>query len=55
MFRLLAKRNIDIGNQRTRVICRLHALFAELAPGGIAREMCVADAEVLMAKVSAET
>jgi transposase len=55
VLRLLAKRNIDIGNQRTRVICRLHALFAELAPGGIAKEMYVSDAEVLMAKVSPET
>src|SRR5271154_1085972 len=36
VLRLLAKRNIDIGNQRTRVVCRLHALLAELAPGGIA-------------------
>ena len=55
VLRLLAKRNIDIGNQRTRVVCRLHALFAELAPGGIAKEMYVSDAEVLMAKVSPET
>ena len=37
VLRLLAKRNMDLGSQRTRVICRLHALLAELAPGGIAR------------------
>jgi transposase len=30
VLRLLAKRNTDIGNQRTRVVCRLHALLAEL-------------------------
>jgi transposase len=36
------------------VICRLHALFAELAPGGIAKEMYVSDAERLMAKVTPE-
>ena len=51
----MVKRNIDIGNQRSRVVCRLHALFAELVPGGIAKELYVSDAEVLMAKVSLET
>ena len=51
----LAKRNSDIGSQRTRVVCRLHALFAELAPGGIAKEMYVSDAEALLAKVGPET
>jgi transposase len=55
VLRLLAKRNIDIGNQRTRVVCRLHSLFAELAPGGMAKEMYVSDADVLMAKVAPET
>ena len=30
ILRLLAKRNTDIGAQRTRVVCRLHALLAEL-------------------------
>jgi transposase len=55
VLRLLAKRNIDIGNQRTRVVCRLHSLFAELAPGGIAKEMYVSDADVLMTKVAPET
>jgi len=43
---------MDIGNQRTRVICRLHSLFAELAPGGITKEMYVSDAEALMAQLS---
>jgi transposase len=54
VLRLLAKRNMDIGYHRTGVICRLHALFAELAPGGIAKEMYVSDAERLMAKVTPE-
>ena len=35
VLRLLAKRNTDIGDQRTRLVCRLHALLSELAPGGI--------------------
>jgi transposase len=54
VLRLLAKRNMDIGYHRTGVICRLHALFAELAPGGIAKEMYVSDAERLMAKITPE-
>jgi len=51
VLRLLAKRNVDLGSHRTRVVCRLHALLAELAPGGIAKEMYVSDAEALLAKV----
>ena len=39
MLRLLAKRNIDIGNQRTRIVCRLHNLLMELRPGGIGQEL----------------
>ena len=45
VLRLLAKRNRDLGSHRTRVVCRLHALLAELAPGGIAKELYVSDAE----------
>ena len=37
VLRLLAKRNRDLGSHRTRVICRLHALLAELAPGALRR------------------
>jgi transposase len=55
VLRLLAKRNMDIGNHRTRVVCRLHALLAELAPGGIAKEMYVSDADLLMAKLCPAT
>jgi transposase len=55
VLRLLSKRNRDLGSQRARVICRLHSLFAELAPGGIAKEMYVSDAETLLAKVSPQT
>jgi transposase len=55
VLRLLAKRNMDIGSQRQRVICRLHSLFAELAPGGIAKELYVSDADTLMATLKPET
>src|ERR1700724_1575885 len=41
VLRLLSKRNSDLGRQRSRVVCRLHSLFAELLPGGIAQDMYV--------------
>jgi transposase len=55
VLRLLAKRNMDIGNHRTRVVCRLHALLAELAPGGIAKEIYVSDVDVFMATLRPDT
>ena len=55
VLRLLAKRNTDIGNHRTQVVCRLHALLAELAPGGIAKEMYVSNADDLMVRLRPET
>ena len=45
VLRLLAKRNTDIGNQRTRLVCRMHALLAELAGGGIAKEINASDVD----------
>jgi transposase len=47
----LAKRNIDIGNHRTRVVCRLHNTMMELAPGGIAKELNASDAVALLAAI----
>ncbi len=38
VLRLLSKRNDDLGRQRARVICRLHSLFAEVAPGELPRK-----------------
>ena len=55
VLRLLAKRNGDLGSHRTRVVCRLHALLAELAPGGIAKELYVSDAERLLAKLTPQS
>jgi transposase len=55
VLRLLSKRNMDIGNHRTRTVCRLHALFQELAPGGIAKEMNASDAEALLRRVKTTT
>lgn len=55
VLRLLSKRNRDLGRERARVVCRLHSIFAELAPSGIAKEMYVSDAEALLAKLSPES
>jgi len=41
VLRLLAKRNKQLGSQRTRTACRLHALLVELVPGGISKEITV--------------
>ena len=55
VLRLLAKRNMDLGRQRQRVVCRLHALLSELAPGGIAKELYVSDADTLLATLSPQS
>ena len=52
VLRLLAKRNIDIGNRRTQVVCRMHSLLVELAPGGIAKEINACDVDGLLARLS---
>ena len=49
VLRLLAKRNNELGRARNRTACRLHALLAELAPGGIANEINASSAERLLA------
>lgn len=55
VLRLLAKRNIDLGKQRTRVVCRLHNLMMELAPGGIAKELNASDAIALLEQIQPAT
>jgi transposase len=55
VLRLLSKRNTDIGSHRTRVVCRLHAYFQELDPGGIAKEMNASDADALLKRVQPVT
>jgi transposase len=52
VLRLLAKRNTDLGRARNRTACRLHALLAELAPGGIPNEINAASAERLLGGVN---
>ena len=55
ILRLLAKRNKDIGNQRTRVVARLHALLLELDPGGISKKINASDVDRFLAAVVPET
>lgn len=55
VLRLLAKRNTDIGNHRTRVVCRIHALLSELAGGGIANEIDASDVDRFLAGVTPAT
>jgi transposase len=51
LLRPLSKRNRDMGNHRTRLVCRLHALLAELAPGGITREIKASDVDRFLQRV----
>lgn len=55
VLRLVAKRNIDLGKHRTRLVGRMHALLAELAAGGIAKEMYASDAERFLAQLNPQT
>jgi transposase len=55
ILRLLAKRNIDIGTHRTRVVCRLHNVLMELAAGGIAKELNASDAIRLLERIEPAT
>jgi transposase len=48
VLRLLAKRHLDLGRWRNKVCCRLHALVAELVPGGIGKEIVVAQASQIL-------
>jgi transposase len=48
VLRLLAKRNHEIGRLRNIVVSRLHAALANLAPGGISKELNASDAVRLL-------
>lgn len=55
ILRLLSKRNIDIGNQRTRLVCRMHALLLELDPGGMTKEMYASDVDRFLTELTPAT
>jgi transposase len=44
VLRLLADRHQDLTSLRTQAVCRLHALLAALAPGGVQRRLSAAAA-----------
>ena len=52
LLRLLAKRHIDLSNQRTRLVARLHALATELSPGGTAKKLNSTDAAKFLATIT---
>jgi transposase len=52
VLRLLAKRNLDLGRERNRVACRLHAMICELVPGGIAQEISASRAETVLGSLT---
>jgi len=55
VLRLLAKRNTDIGDHRTRLVCRMHSLLLELTAGGIAKEINASDVDRFLAEVTPTT
>jgi transposase len=55
VLRLLVKRNTDIGNHRTRLVCRMHALLVELAGGGIAKEINASDVDRFLEAITPTT
>jgi transposase len=52
VLRLLAKRNLDLGRERNRIACRLHAMICELVPGGITKEIKASAAEALLSSLT---
>jgi len=51
VLRLLADRHHDLVAQRTRIVCRLHALLAQLTEGGAPQELSAARAGEFLARV----
>ena len=49
--RLVVRRYGDLARWRNKLCCRLHALVAELVPGGIAKEVVVNQARSLLAEI----
>ena len=48
VLRLLAVRNRQLGSSRTRTACRLHALVAELVPGGSTKKIKADEAQRIL-------
>ena len=50
-LRLLCDRREELAAQRTRAVCRLHRLLAELTPSGMRRELTANKAQALLARI----
>ncbi len=51
ILRMLADRHHDLTRLRTQAVCRLHAMLANLVPGGISGALRVSRATVMLASV----
>src|SRR5206468_3683845 len=51
VLRILAGRRRSLGEDHTRMICRLHQLLLELIPGGAKKDLSAAQAKALLARV----
>ena len=52
VLRMWSRRHHDLGRNRTRIACRLHAALCELVPGGIGKEITTAAAAALLEQVA---
>ena len=55
VLRLLAKRHHELVAQRTRAICRLHAVLSEMIEGGLSKNLSAKRASVELRKVRPNT
>jgi transposase len=52
VLRMWSRRHHDLGRNKTRIACRLHAALCELVPGGIGKEITAAHAARVLAQVT---
>ncbi len=52
VLKVWSRRYRDLGRDRTQVACRLHAVLAELVPGGFSREITAGQAADLLHAIS---
>ncbi|HET6951870.1 MAG TPA: IS110 family transposase [Acidimicrobiales bacterium] len=55
VLRVLAKRHHDLAAQRTRVVCRLHAVLCQLVEGGLTRDLTANKAAAVLRRIRAGT
>jgi transposase len=51
VLKVWSKRYRDLGRARTQVACRLHAVLAELVPGGFSREITAGQAASMLKRI----